>query len=319
MNRGKLVAIGAGAAVVVLGMMAAFFFMRGRNVTHAITGGWYLESTNGPVLVVDHGSFWQANSNTSSSYGRPSSRSATRLYSHRVSDGAYLGQYPMSGDARVAGMHGDKLWICDKRSGPVLLQVPDLRVVANRKTIRDAAGTDFELTGSDCTVHPYEGKLEIRESDGKDYWVTTDLRVEPEDPDERIPPPGYYCHIGQTDLIQPHVISCLPPESAPATVLAKSKTSALRKDKKLPPLISGISSSFDKTEVLWTKPMDELVGAPVPDVRWMREQVLDPHRVVLMMGTHEKMLQVHLIFIDPTDGTVLDHKLLFADAAPGPA
>jgi|GEM_PF-3773065 len=158
--------------------------------------------------------------------------------------------------------------------------------------------------------------LAIRKADGKRYWLSADFHVVPQDRHKTLVPKGRYCQVGRSDLIAPSMLECLPPESAPATSLARSKSSALRKDRKRPPLISGISASYGtKTKVLWTKTMAELLDGPAKKVMILGHQQLDPHRVLLMVRTER--VHLHLIFINPTDGSILEREVLFADSAPG--
>ncbi len=313
----QLVAYGVAGAVLAVAI--PLVVLGGFGSSDAIENfyrAWYLDTAEGPIVVVSHGS------HTGPSYGsepRYDSDAVTTmsLYAHRVSDGKYLGRY-RSDKYSLAGVWRDKLWIYDDKAGPLLVTAADMKIVADRKAIHasvgDAVGGDFEMSRPGGFVDGYTGRLAINGADGKYYWVTTDLRVEARDPNARLVPAGWYCSVGRTDLIKARMTECLPPSAAPATALVLSRKSALQKDANLPPILSGVAARYEHTEVLWSVALDELVGAGAP--YWLGAQTVGPRRVLLMVRTDP--MQLHLIFVDPTDGAVLERKTMFSDSPPGP-
>ena len=88
----------------------------------------------------------------------------------------------------------------------------------------------------------------------------------------------------ENDLIEPRVAGCMAPDAGPANLLVLSKPS-----------------------------LTELTSRPDPF--WLGARPLEPGRVAVLVRTAE--MSVHVIELDPADGTVKASKVLFATAAPG--
>jgi hypothetical protein len=312
-NRKTTLALGAGGAMVAIGL-AAMFALGGRcgggTTTENIYRAWYFDTSGGPVVVVSHGSHFSGVHTGEPRYDTAAS-STMRLYGHRLADGSYLGS--QSADW-LKPADGNRFWVIDK-TGPRLVAAESMKVVADRAAIAEAAGGDFELTRPGGFVHPYDGWLAVKMADGKDHWVTPALEHRAPDAASRIPPEGWYCSIGRNDLIEPRLAECLPPAAAPATGLFLSRQSALDKDQGLAPLVSGVAASYQETRVLWTKSLVDLVDGEA-EPSWMGAQVVGPRRVLVMVRTAG--MKLHLVTVDPVDGSVRERAVLFDESPPGP-
>jgi hypothetical protein len=289
---------------------------RATTVTHGVYAAWYARTPT-PVLVVEQTTYEGEYRDPDGDLRRSRDAKTTiRYHSHRLEGGAHLGSFSREGwRVPIAGVWNDRVWVCGKGE-PELLAADGLKLVADRTAIRkaiaDGVGGDFEIGGGKCYVDEHSGRLAVKGADGKRHWVTTDLRVEPHTRDA-VHPPGYDCSL-PSGLIEPRLAECMAPDAGPANVLVLSKSSALAKDAGQPELLSGVSASYDKgARVLWTKPLTELTGHPDPF--WLGAQPLGPGRVAVLIRTTK--MRVHVIELDPADGTIKASKVLFDTASPG--
>lgn len=311
-------------AVIVGGLalaVGAFLVIRRQRqyavtASHRVDGAWYAR-TPSPVLVVEHATYVGPYSDPDDSRRSRDAKTTISYHSHRIEDGAHLGSFQRDGwKVPVAGVWKDRVWVCGGGE-PALLAAEGLTLVADRAAIRKAiageVGGDFELSGVRCYVDAYTGRLAIKGADGKRHWLTTDLRVEPHTSDA-VDPPGYDCALHDSELFKPRVALCMAPDAGPANQLVLSRPSALAKDAGKPEVLSGVSASdAGGTRVLWTKPLTALTQQPDP--RWLGARPLEPGRVAVLIGSAE--LRVHVLELDPADGTVKASKVLFDRAAPG--
>lgn len=308
------------AAVLGIGLAGLLMYrthkQRARTVSHGVFNAWYAR-TPAPVLIVEQWTRIGARQDPDNLRRSRDAEITIRYHSHRLDDGALLGSFSRK-DWTVppSGVWNDRVWVCGKGE-PALLAADGLKVVSDREAIRQAiagdVGGDFEVGGGKCYVDQYSGRLAINGADGKRYWVTTELRVEPR-PTDAVHPPGYYCSLQKTELIEPNVVECMAEDGSAANVLVTSKASALAKDANKPLLLSGTATSYSAgTRVLWTKPLTELTGQPDP--LWLGAHLVAPGRVALLVRTAQ--MRVHVIELDPADGAVRASKVLFDKSAPG--
>lgn len=307
-----VVAIGAAVAMWVGGSERSWNIFR----------AWYAETPDGPVVLVERGDFTEATHAGDSRYNRDAT-SRMALHSHRVDDGAHLGSFEAK-DFGVIGVWGDHLWVDVPKSPdrPLLLAAAGLETKADHgailKAVGDDLGGDFEAQAARYSWDPYTGELHLKGARGKTHLLSTDLELRPEEDGGKIPPEGYDCNVRAADLIEPSLVACLPPQSAPATSLARSHQTAIKRDRPNDkPLLSAVSTEGGSAKLLWSKPLAELAGTSTTPFL-SGSQTLDPHRVVLLLRGDDKRL--HLVFVDPADGSVLDRKTMFGEASPpGPS
>ena len=305
-------------SVVAGGAYLAFEFLGRSSGDWGLLRAWYVETDQGAVVVVERGDYTEARHSSEPRYSVSASASVA-LHSHRVDDGGYLGSF--AGEPDTVGVWHDRLWVdAAKQPGrPFLLSVLDMSVVADRAAILAAVGSelggDFQPSGLSYRAHPYTGELQLQGARGNEHLLSTELKLRPAADAGPIPPEGYSCVAQAADLIEPSLAACLPAESAPALAPARSHATAIKKDRPQDkPLISAVQKEGRGYTALWTKSLTELTGSQ--DAFLSGTQLLDPHRVVLLVAS-DKVL--HLVFIDPSSGAILEQKRMFgAESPPGP-
>lgn len=307
-------------ALLTIGLFAFLFIntqhRRATTVSHGVYRAWYARAPM-PVLVVEETTYEGPYHDPDDTRRSRDATTTIHYHSHRLEDGAHLGSYSREGwRVPIAGVWNDRVWICGQGE-PALLAADTLKLVADRtaihRAVADGVGGDFELGGGNCYVDEHSGRLAVKGADGERHWITTALRVEPHTSDA-VYPPGYDCSLPRT-LIEPRLAECLAPDTGPAAVLVLSKASALAKDAGAPELLSGAAAANPDAgaRVLWTRPLTELTGRPDP--LWLGAQPLEPGRVAVLIQTAN--VRMHVIELDPADGTTHTSRVLFDPAAPG--
>lgn len=300
MNRkSKVGLLGVVVALVLAGGYAVVWMLLRPDPSHRIYRAWHVNAPTGAVIVVEHSTHRRAVRFGGDTRRDVAAVKNTRLYSYRLKTGERLGTYALQEKAGVIGVSNDKLWMRTP-SGPALVSAIDFSLIADRKAIHAAVansmGGDFELSHPEGMVHAYDRHLEVKGADGKDHYITDELKHLHAEQTRSVPPPGYRCDVHLQELFKAQLVQCLPPESAPVTALATAYASALKDD-------VVVLSAVEAGKVLWKKPITQFAAGTEP-ASLLGSDVIAPRRVLLLLQTGDE--ELHAVYIDPADGRVLE-------------